>query len=168
LTVQTCFDDVQALETALATPAFLDTFNTNILTAGSLTHHAFEMRFYPVAGETEPSQWIATTSYVVRYYGPAPDEQAFVDYYISHHAPLLGKFAGIRNVMCYLPIDWQDPTSIASAGYLFGNEVVFDSVAALNASLESPLRDELREDYHLFPPIDGHNTHFAMHRTQVK
>ena len=90
---------------------------------------------------------------------------AILDHVI--HPPVLGKFPRIRNVMCYLPIAWTDPTGIASADYLLGNEVVFDSLEDLNAALASDVRHELREDYKSFPPFYGTNSHYAMRRQRL-
>lgn len=131
------------------------------------THEVMEWKFYPVAGEARPAPLRAPLSYVVRYHRPAEDEAAFVSFYVANHPPLLGKLPGIRNVMCYLPLSWRDPTPIARADYMLGNEVVFDSLDALDASLKSDVRHELREDFHRFPKFTGRNTHFAMRRTRL-
>lgn len=131
------------------------------------THEAMAWHFYPVKGESKPAPLTATCSYVVRYHRPAEDETAFVKFYVDHHPALLGKFPNIRNVMCYLPIAWQDPTPIAHSDYMLGNEVVFDSIDGLNASLKSDVRHELRDDFKRFPKFTGRNTHFAMRRTRL-
>jgi hypothetical protein len=131
--------------------------------AVAVTHAAMEQHFYPVAGETKPAPLKAPVSYVVRYQRPAENEAEFVAYNVKQHPPLLG----IRNVMCYLPIAWTDPTPIAPSDYMLGNEVVFDSVEALEAALNSPMRHELREDFKTFPKFAGRNTHYAMRRTRL-
>jgi uncharacterized protein (TIGR02118 family) len=166
LMVQSIYADESALAAGFASEEF-NTSVAKIPAYCTLTHDAMRMHFYPVEGEQEPAQWLAPLSYVVRYHKPAEDEQAFIDYYVSHHPQMLGRFAGIRNVMCYLPIEWDDPTDLPRANYLLGNEVVFDSIEALNDSLASELRDELREDFNNFPAIQGHNTHYAMTRVRV-
>ncbi len=164
--VQGVYPDPQALRVAFASDAFKASIES-IPPNSALTHDAMSMHFYPVEGEQQPAEWTAPVSYVVRYHRPAEDEQAFIDYYVGHHPQMLGRFAGIRNVMCYLPIEWDDPTGLPRADYLLGNEVVFDSLNALNDSLKTPLRDELREDFNNFPPIQGRNTHYAMTRKRV-
>ena len=50
---------------------------------------------------------------------------------------------------------------------MIGNEVVFDDVAAFNAAMQSPVRQELRRHFHEFPPFSGRNTHFPMNRTRL-
>jgi uncharacterized protein (TIGR02118 family) len=126
-----------------------------------------EMQFFPVAGESEPAPLTAPVSYVVRYHRPAENEAGFIEHYVANHPPILGKFPNIRNVICYLPIGFDDPNGIESADYMLGNEVVFDSLEDLNAALQSPVRHELREDFKTFPSFAGANTHYAMIRNRL-
>jgi hypothetical protein len=42
------------------------------------------------------------------------------------------------------------------------NRVMFDSPEALTAALQSPVRHELRADFHTFPPFEGGNFHYPM------
>jgi hypothetical protein len=49
---------------------------------------------------------------------------------------------------------------------MIGNEVVFDSVDHLNASMKSPVREELRAHYRAFPRFTGAVTHFPMRRVR--
>src|SRR5262249_39494437 len=132
-----------------------------------VVHDAMELRFYPVSGEAEPGPLTAPVSYVVRYQRPTENEGDFVAHYVAHHPQIQARFPGIRSTMCYLPIAWRDPTPITPANYLLGNEVVFDSVEALDAALNSPVRHELREDFKRFPKFQGRNTHYAMRRTRL-
>jgi len=122
---------------------------------------------HPIAEEAAPAKLVAPFAYVVRYHRPAADEAAFVQNYIDTHPPLLGRLPGIRNVMCYVPLPWRDPTGLPSADYLIGNEVAFDHPDAFNAAMASPLRDELRAHYCALPAYSGHNTHFPMRRTRL-
>ena len=50
---------------------------------------------------------------------------------------------------------------------MIGNEVAFDSIAAFNAAMQSPVRQELRAHFHEFPRFTGLNTHFPMNRTRL-
>ncbi len=170
LMAQTGFEHTDALESGLDSRAFRDLLDDATRVPGSgwgLSHDAMELRVFPVAGEDAPAPLAAPVSYVVRYQRPAQDEAHFVEHYCAVHPPVLGKFPRIRNVMCYLPIAWTDPTGIASADYLLGNEVVFDSLEDLNAALASDVRHELREDYKSFPPFYGTNSHYAMRRQRL-
>lgn len=132
----------------------------------SLTGTSFERRFYPVAGETMPAALTAPFSYLVRYYKPAQDAAAFIQNYVDTHPGTLAKLPGIRSVMCYFPLGLV-ANGTAPADYIIGNEVAFDDIAAFNAAMQSPVRQELRRHFHEFPPYSGRNTHYPMSRTRV-
>jgi uncharacterized protein (TIGR02118 family) len=132
----------------------------------AFTGSSFERRFYPVGEETAPGPLRAHFSYVVRYHKPAEDEAAFIRNYIDTHPPTLGKLPGIRSVMCYFP-QAIVAQGLASADYMIGNEVAFDSVEDFNAAMQSPVRQELRRHFHEFPRFSGRNTHFPMRRTRL-
>lgn len=122
----------------------------------------FESISVPIFGETVAGPRTAPLSFVVRYYGPMDDQQAFREFYVANHLPLLAKFPGIRNAFAYLPVNWRNP-GLPESSVLLGNEVVFDSVGALNAAMQSDIMVELRDDSRQFPPF-GHSTHHAMQR----
>jgi uncharacterized protein (TIGR02118 family) len=170
LQVQIGFRSVEDLEAALAGETLRD-FAVEMdgcpCVEIEAVHQAMRQEFFPVAGEDAPAPLTAPVSYVVRYHRPAEDEEAFRRHYTKHHPPILGKFSGIRNVVCYYPVAHDDPLGLPSANYMLGNEVVFDSFAALDASLNSPVRHELREDFRTFPPFTGRNTHYAMERRRI-
>ncbi|MDA0261919.1 MAG: hypothetical protein O3A21_06975, partial [Proteobacteria bacterium] len=132
-----------------------------------LTHDVMTQEFFAVGGDIQPLAMTAPLSFVVRYHGPCEDPIEFTEHYRRGHATALARLPKIRNVLVYARIDWDDPTKIERANYLLGNEVVFDSINALNAALNSPLRHELREHYKTFPGWTGHNTHFAMDRERL-
>ena len=117
---------------------------------------------YPVAGVTDPESRTAPMSFVVRYYGPMSDIAAFHDFYVANHLPLLAQFPNVRNVFAYLPVSWRNP-DLPQSQVLLGNEVVFDSVSALNAAMSSEIMPALRKDSSQFPPF-GHSTHHATQR----
>ncbi len=170
LTAQTGFADLASVEAALASDAFETAIGDPArfpFDGCGLTHDVLEVKFFPVAGETAPAPLMAPFSYVVRYHRPADDERGFVEHYCAKHPPILGKFPKIRNVLCYAPVDWTDPTGIAQADYLLGNEVVFDNIRDLNDAMRTDIRHELPDDYKTFPPCLGHNTHFPMDRARL-
>ena len=130
------------------------------------TGASFERHFYPVGDAATPARLSAAFSYVVRYHKPAADEAAFIRNYVDTHPPTLAKLPGIRSVMCYFPQAIVAP-GVPPADYMIGNEVAFDDVAAFNAAMQSPVRQELRRHFHEFPPFSGRNTHFPMNRTRL-
>ena len=162
--VMAYFADAGALQRAVNGAEY----KTAVAAAGAEVHaEAFDVHLFPVAGEANPSPMKSTLSYIVRYRRPAEDEKAFQTFYMKNHPPILGKFPGIRNCRCYTPIPWSDPARLPRYDYMLGNEVVFDDVAALDASLKSDVRHEARRDYKSFPKFSGKNTHYAMTRARV-
>ncbi len=167
LTIQTCFSDVTSLRQGLASVAFthlVDLIRSQ--DAVTVSHDALEMMFFPVGDEDEPGEWLAPLSFVVRYHHPTDDLDAFVDFYITHHPQIERRFPEIRNIMCYVPVKWGDPTDIKQENYMLGNEVVFDSTEALAAALTAPTMVDMKADLADFPSY-GHNTHFAMNRRRI-
>jgi uncharacterized protein (TIGR02118 family) len=153
----------EALGAALADPALTLSLGGR---PGDLawTGSAFERHFYPVGGKAAPLT--GPFSYVVRYHKPAEDEAAFIRNYVETHPPTLATLPGIRAVMCYFPLALM-AQGLAPADYVIGNEVAFDSVAAFNAAMQSPVRQELRRHFREFPPFSGRNTHFPMNRSRL-
>lgn len=128
----------------------------------SPSFRAFRVQPSPVAGENSVRPRTAGLSFVVRYFGPMPDEGAFIDFYTANHPPILGRLPKVRNVRCYLP-EALPEADLPAARTRFINEVVFDDVADLNAALGSDVIADLRADSACFPPY-GHSTHHAMRR----
>ncbi len=102
----------------------------------------------------------------MRYYGPTDDQAAFVRFYTHNHPPILATFPGIRNVLCYLPLDWRSNKKVPDSSLILGNEVVFDDLDALNRALESDVMPQLRADGRRFAEF-GFNTHHAMRRQRI-
>lgn len=119
----------------------------------------------PVAGASSAVPRTAGLSFVVRYYGPSPDERAFQDFYTANHPPILARFPAIRNVFCYLPVA-MPASAFSRSEIMLGNEVVFDDLAHLNAALISNVIADLKADSARFPPF-GHSTHHAMQREKL-
>jgi uncharacterized protein (TIGR02118 family) len=168
LLLQTCYRDVASLEKALASDVFQALIETVVDGAGyTLSHDALEMKSFPVADASESAEWTAPISFVVRYHHPAEDPEEFVRFYVANHPVIEKHFPDIRNIKCYVPVAWTDPTDLARQNYMLGNEVVFDSVAALGAALTSPVMKDMKEDLSNFPPSSGKRTHFAMRRQRI-
>ncbi len=160
------FPDEASLRAAIGGTAFrraLAGLPSNV----SMTADAMVRKFYSVDGEAEEQVLEAPFSYMVRYHRPAEDERAFVESYIATHPALLARLPKIRSVLCYFPIAWSDPNGLASAQYMLGNEVAFESIDDFNAAMESPVRHEVRAHYRKFPPFSGRNTHYPMLRTRL-
>ena len=126
----------------------------------------FETVHFAIPGHQIPLPRTAPLSFVVRYYGPTDDMAAFNRFYTENHPPILAAFPGIRNVVCYLPLDWQSTKNVPDSSLILGNEVVFDDIDDLNRALESDVMPRLREDGRQFAEF-GYNTHHAMRRQRI-
>jgi len=164
LIVQANFTTADQLETAMAHSAVAEALA--IMPADSdfrVTAEAFAIKTCPLSdGSTPPRR--AALSFVIRYYRPIEEEQLIIDHYIAHHPPIMAHFPRIRNVLCYVSIDWQDANNVAPSNSYLGNEIVFDNIEDLNAALISDARHDLRTDFLQFPSHAGESTHFAMLR----
>ncbi|MBT3704064.1 MAG: hypothetical protein HOE62_16620 [Alphaproteobacteria bacterium] len=170
LMVQTDFENVTDLEQLLATPGmgagFL--FHPDKLPTGcKVVQGAYQVIDQVVDGQTEVQPRTAALSYAVRYYRPAENEKEFTDFYVAHHPKVEAKFPGIKNIYCYLPIPWENPTATAIEDCMIGNEVVFESLDDFNAAMKSDVRLLMRDDFAKFPNFSGPHTHYAMLRKQV-
>jgi uncharacterized protein (TIGR02118 family) len=164
LALQLYFADVAALEAACAETGALQALaapgRLPSLAGADVTQQAMLVRRYPVAEEApvpEPS-----CTYLVAYTGTAEDLNLWLAYYIAHHPPIMRRFPGIRAIEICTRIDATGFLPFRRVDYMQRNKVVFDSAAALNAALNSPVRDEMRADFHKFPAYHGGNTHFPM------
>jgi uncharacterized protein (TIGR02118 family) len=168
LIVEANFDTQQQLESTLAHTQVAGALAA--IPAGrdaQLTAEAFTVRQFPLLdGSIPPRQ--APVSFVVRYYRPIEEEEAFNNHYFAHHPPIMVHFPRIRNILCYIPVEYRDANQVASTNSFLGNEIVFDSVEDLNTALTSEARHELREDYYSFPPHNGETSHHAMQRRALK
>lgn len=167
LVIQTYFSELQALEAAftrnsplqkLIDPTFLPS------QAGTtIVQEALAVRHYKVPDanfQTPAGQPHCT--YLVAYCGPAEDLNLWLTHYIGHHPPIMARFPGIRQIEICSRIDWCGALPVPVFAHMQRNKVVFDSPAALTAALNSPVRHEMRADFHEFPPYAGGNTHFPM------
>jgi uncharacterized protein (TIGR02118 family) len=101
-------------------------------------------------------------SYFVRYRGQAADATQFTTYYTRTHAPIVGRFPGIRSLILHTAQPWDDPLPVRPGGSLLLVQMVFDSPQGLAAALHSAARQEAREDFANFPAFDGEVTHEAL------
>ena len=119
-------------------------------------------RRYPVpqprpAGATGP--WC---SYLVAYEGPAADAHAWMDHYLAQHPPLMRQLPGLRELEICSPLEAVAFLPGRRLRQLQRNKVAFDSPQALDAALQSPVREQMRRDFAAFPPFSGGVAHHAM------
>ncbi|ODU55893.1 MAG: hypothetical protein ABS99_06685 [Acetobacteraceae bacterium SCN 69-10] len=167
LALQLYFAEIAALEAALAPDgrlqALADPALLPSLRGATVTQQAMLVRRFPVP---EPDSGVAEEAaqctYLVSYQGAAEDLDAWLAHYIAEHPPIMARFPGIRQIEITTRLDWLGSLPFARVAYMQRNKVVFDSPAALTAALASPVRDEMRADFHRFPPFTGPTTHFPM------
>ena len=101
-------------------------------------------------------------TYLVSYEGEAEDLNAWHTHYLENHTRHMVRFPGIRELEVYTRLDWVSALAWPRVRFMQRNKVAFDSPAALQAALNSPVRHEMRADFQAFPPFTGPNRHFAM------
>jgi uncharacterized protein (TIGR02118 family) len=159
------FPTIEALEAAIGPGGALASLATSALFPGdtSVTQQAMIARRFPIQGmPAEHAGASPLCSYMVAYEGPADDLNLWLSHYIAHHPPIMARFPGIRQVEVFTRIDWCSALPWPRVEYMQRNKVVFDSAEALNAALASPIRAEMRADFHHFPPFRGKITHYPM------
>lgn len=101
-------------------------------------------------------------SYFVEYSGNVENETAWANHYVKNHAEIMLRMPKIESVFVYTSLTWIYPEQIKRFESLLCNRVSFATQNDLEKALSSPVRDELREDYHSFPQFEGICTHHAM------
>lgn len=101
-------------------------------------------------------------TYLVSYEGAADDLNAWLDHYLDKHTSHMARFPGIRELEVYTRLDWVSAMPWRRVDFMQRNKVAFDSPNALTAALHSPVRHEMRADFHTFPPFTGPTKHYAM------
>ena len=137
------------------------------LDGATASHQAMLTRRYPVAEPLPASPAEGVVSYMVEYAGPAKDENAWHQFYVEGHPPLLAKFPGIRKIEIYTPALVISALPFAMRKSMQRNKTVFDSPEAMTAAMASPVRDALRRDFHKFPAFEGAATHYPFRTLSV-
>ena len=168
LALQVYFDDIAALEAAAAVGGHLQALADPGLIPGvaSVTQQAMLARGFPVPDGRFATPGSACT-YLVAYEGHAEDLNAWLDYYIASHPPIMARFPGIRQIEICTRIDWIGHLPFERVAHMQRNKVVFDDQDALTAALNSPVRHEMRADFAHFPPFSGPTSHYPMHTRVV-
>lgn len=167
LALQLYFDDIAALEAAVAGDGYLRRLVApevlRSLNGADVTQQAMLVRRFPVpdARFQTPAGDLPCT-YLVAYEGAADDLTAWLTHYIADHPPIMARFPGIRQIEIYTCIDWCGGLPWPRVEHMQRNKVVFDNQAALTAALNSPARHEMRASFARFPSFTGPITHFPM------
>lgn len=172
IALQLYFDDISALEAALAPGGHLQglTSQTNLplLRRTRQVQQAMVVRQFPVPDpefRTAPDAPYCT--YLVHYPGAAADLNAWLAYYLEHHTRIMATFPGIREVEVCSRLDYCSFVPWPRADHMQRNKVVFDDSDALKASMQSAVMQKMRADFHSFPPFTGGNVHYPMQTCAV-
>jgi hypothetical protein len=161
LALQLYFEALPALEAAIAAQGHLQPLAGAwpSLAGARATQQVMYARQFPVddGGSRE-----RRCSFLVHYPGPAADLNRWLNHYIAGHPPIMRRFPGIRQIEILTRVDWIDAMPFARVEHMQRNRVVFDTPEALTAALQSPVRHELRADFHRFPSFEGGSFHFPM------
>lgn len=102
-----------------------------------------------------------SVAYLVIYEGEPEDREAFLNYYIEKHLPIIWTWPHIRQIEVVLGVEGGD--ALAHPGNLFMiARFLFDNLDDLRAALQSPQRHRAREDSVNFPLFQGTMRHQAV------
>lgn len=167
LVLQCYFDELSGLEAAAARRGHLGVLTSRdefpALAAADIAQQAMLVRPFAVpepAFQTARGEPYCT--YLVSYEGEADDLNAWHSHYLENHTRHMAMFPGIRELEVYTRLDWVSALPWRRLNFMQRNKVAFDSAAALNDALHSPVRHEMRADFNAFPRFTGPNKHFAM------
>jgi hypothetical protein len=167
LVLQLYFDKLPDLEAALSRSSHLGALTSRdefpVLAQAEVTQQAMLVRPFAVPEpvfETPPGETYCT--YLVSYEGEAVDLNAWHAHYLENHTKHMALFPKIRELEVYTRLDWVSQNPWRRLHFMQRNKVAFDSPAALQQALHSPVRQEMRVDYRTFPPFTGPNNHYAM------
>jgi len=167
LAAELYFDDIAALEAAAAVRGHLQRLAAPDALP-SLAGAAIRQQAMLARSVAVPDARLRTTpatpacSYLVGYQGPAEDLNAWLAHYLEHHTAIMTRFSGIREIEVCTRIDATGVLPWPREACILRNRVVFDSAAALDAALASPVRHAMRADYAKFPPFGGAVFHYSM------
>lgn len=171
LVLQLEFPEIAPLEDALRRDgplsALLDPLVLPGLAGAAVTQDAMLTRRYPVADPGPTLAGEARLSYLVEYEGPAADPDEWHRFYMDHHPRLLAKFAGIRRIEIYTGAEFVSGLPVGRRRALQRNKTVWDSPAAMEAAMASPVRDTLRADFRSFPPFHEGGFHHPFRTVSV-
>lgn len=167
LALELYFDDVAALEAALARDGHLQALAAAdalpSLAEAAVEQQAMVARTFPVPDpDFRTPAGRPHCSYLVHYPGAAEDLNEWLAYYVANHTREMAHFPGIRQIEVCSRLDWCGFLPWPRVDYMQRNKVVFDDGDALKAATNGPVIEGMRADFHKFPPFTGGNVHYPM------
>ncbi|NKB36025.1 MAG: hypothetical protein GKR93_02495 [Gammaproteobacteria bacterium] len=167
LALQLYYKNIESLERPICDMGNLQAIGDSKLWNGipdlRISHQAMTARDYTLTSARAASNSTETLcSYLVHYPGQAEDFNTWLNFYLDHHPQILRTFEGLREIEVYTRVDWRDTLGWDRVEYMQRNRLIFDSVSALEAALNSPVRHKSRADFEQFPTFTGSNIHYPM------
>lgn len=166
LVLQLYFAELPDLEAVVSRTGHLGALASHaefpILAAAEITQQAMLVRGFAVPNPQFKTPGAPHCTYLVSYEGEADDLNAWHAHYLEHHTAHMATFPDIRELEIYTRLDWVSLQPWLRANFMQRNKVVFDSAAALECALHSPVRHTMRADFNAFPKFSGPNRHHAM------
>lgn len=164
LAMQVYASRLEVLEAAIAADgalARIDAAHFPVLREAEGDHQVMWARPFPVPPRDAPAG-STRCAFMVHYHGAPQDPNAWHDFYLRHHPAIMADFPAIREIEVCTPVEWIDGLSWPRAHHFQRNKVVFDDAGALEAALNSPTRERMKEDRDKFPPMSGGSVHQPM------
>ena len=106
--------------------------------------------------------------YLVHYPGQAEDFNAWLRYYLDHHAPIMTSYPLVRGVDVFTRVDWCDAMPWQRVAYMQRNRIAFESAQDLLDALNSPVRERMRQDHARFPAYSDGSRHYPVRVTRLR
>lgn len=166
LTIQLDFERLEALEEAAGAGGALGNLARTpppSLWRARVSQQAMLARSFPPSTATAPPfAGQSSCSFLVHYPGEPEDFNEWLTHYLRHHVPLMCRFPEVRAVEVYTRVDWIDALPWPRVHHFQRNKIVFDSAAALEQALHSPVRELMKLDRARFPAFTGGNVHHPL------
>lgn len=167
LVLQLYFAELPELEAAVSRNGTLGALASHaefpVLADAEIAQQAMLVRSFAVPDPTfKMPPGAPHCTYLVSYEGEAEDLNAWHAHYLDSHVAHMTTFPDIRELEVYTRLDWVTLQPWRRANFMQRNKVVFDSAAALDRALHSPVRHAMRADFQAFPKFSGSNRHYAM------
>ena len=167
LVLQLYFAETPDLEAAVSRTGHLGALASHaefpVLATAAIVQQAMLVRSFAVLDpQFKTPHGEPHCTYLVSYEGEAEDLNAWHAHYLEQHTVHMASFPEIRELEVYTRFDWVSLQPWRRANFMQRNKVVFDSAAALDRALHSPVRHAMRADFNAFPKFSGPNRHYAM------
>jgi hypothetical protein len=170
--VQFYFDSIESMESELTTAGKIQEYAYWLekRSTGEVTcrHQAMAVRSYRAPACALNASALSPHTYLVQYDGSAEDNAVWLTRYVAQHPPIMVTLPGAYSVEVCSRIDYCSSLDMSRMHSLQRNKVVFIDADALEKSLNSTVRHELRRDFESLPAFDGRAPHFPMQSTYIR